>query len=702
MDAVQSVITMWDEGGQEQYLNMQIPFIAKDAVQLLVFDLTKDPNERITSTHFRHAFGEIQQPCFSSKTYGDVLLFWLSMMTISQGDFLSSLDRFFSGAISSNQVVRMGEAFKLKVASPPCMLIGTRAHSRDAKIQKYQQFFKEMFCTQLAKLANHVVENTKVAGDPKCDSLLFFPVECNNVAFEKTDGRFTEDPTFKTIRIVIMEATKRFWEERRLPKSWFLLLLLTDIVSKDLAIVSFESLFDLAKEECKITKKEEFNMALKYLDWLGVVVYKPDSKYTCLSEYVITDPSWLFELFSSFLPTMPGNLLVSHAERFDGQLYETFREDLVEVQTMGLMSHKLVQYFLDQVTRTTLSGKDLLKLLQDFDVLAVCRTRENKVEGEDDEKVHWDRLLDKERYYVPCLVQIDLVESKCFINGARRCSPCLVLKAQTILFWPEPLFFRLTTRLLNKYQPGNPIVERHRVVLRDIRNSDDSLEFKTALELIYLRQCYVVATMRYDNDENLKAIHAKCRKIRKEISEEIEECKTLGFQGFTYHNCMSKSPRTFPSKDEDLYVDLDGRLKFEGRRVYFNKDDGDDELLNNSYVAEVRYWYGSDLMQDACKSSYQVESSSTGNAKERRPSDKELNKVSKKIVSNWKPLARCLGIPKEKIAEMQKNFQEDVREQACEMLFTWRQRKGKLATVADLVKALLEEDLNEIAEEVFG
>eukprot|EP00118_Oscarella_pearsei_P012026 m.85341 g.85341 ORF g.85341 m.85341 type:complete len:1442 (+) comp36437_c0_seq28:125-4450(+) len=602
-EPVYSSIILWDEGGQEQYLNMQTPFIAEDATHLLVFDLTQDPNSEVKFTRYRHRDGTtIEQPSFGFKNHGGVLLHWLSMLVVSQGMSGHALSKFLEDEVeiaSGFKIWAMGEAFSPQVTSPPCILVGTRAHSTSALIQSYQQFLKELFDQRdWARLLDHIVESEEncsaIPGHP--DNLLFFPVECNHASKEEIEAAdrqktakrqnavIPQHPNFAVIRRKIMSAAQNYWKERKIPKKWLILQLLSDHVSKKRAIVHRDFLFPVAQKACEMPDEKEFKYALMYLDALGMIIYKPESKYRVLKDHIITDPSWLFELFSRFLPMISQQ--TGRVVRLSGEeLYPGYPSDLVAVQTHGIMSSRLVKYFLDHVKRAEGCKNQMLKLLQDFDVIAQCGRED--AEG---------------TFYVPCLVQKRLENtSECFINkqeGKQSYTSPLVLKAGRILIWPEPLFFRLVTRFLNIFQPKKVLVERHRVVINNI----DASQHMMALEFVYLDPKYVAATVRFRVlKDDTRLVKKKCRELRQKILTELNDIKKLGFQSFDFYTCMAKNPRSLPApknRGDDMYINLEENLLFKKSSddildVYFRAE-GDDELLGDEFVSELQYWYGPD------------------------------------------------------------------------------------------------------------
>ncbi|XP_065837355.1 uncharacterized protein [Oscarella lobularis] len=594
-EPVYSSITLWDEGGQEQYLNMQTPFIAEDAVHLLMFDLTQHPDSKVKFTTFRYRDGtKVEQPSFGYHTYGAVLHVWLSMLAISGGGLANKLANFFGENLN---VTSFGEAFVPQVASPPCILVGTRSSSPEALTQEYQKFLKNLFSThEKALLLDHIVENEESNESAKGlrDPLLFYPVECNYASKEEIEAAnrqksstsdnivIPQDPNFGKIRQIIMNAAQQFWQKRQLPKRWLILQLLNDHISKESAIVHESSLFSMAQKACKIPSKEEFGYAMTYLDALGMIIYRPRSNYRVLKDHIITDPSWIFDLFSRFLPMISQE--TGRTPRNDEEaFYPAYRSDLAQVQEKGVMNSRLVKYFLDHVKRARSHRGEMLRLLQDFDVLAPCSESE---------------ATEEDSFYVPCLVQKRLKDlQQCFIfqtDGRQMYTSPLVLKADSILIWPEPLFFRLVTRFINKFQPRKVLVERNRVVINDI----DSSSHMMALEFLYLDPKYVTATVRYRPlEDGLHFVQKKSRELRQMIVRELNDVKKLGFENFRFHTCFCRRPRTLPdpsSDGSDLYTNLEQNLIYKAiSDVYYRAED-DYELLPVEIASELLFWYSDD------------------------------------------------------------------------------------------------------------
>ena len=86
----------------------------------------------------------------------------------------------------------------------------------------------------------------------------------------------------------------------------------------------------------------------------------------------------------------------------------------------------------------------------------------------------------------------------------------------------------------------------------------------------------------------------------------------------------------------------------------------------------------------------------------RKPTERELNKLSKELATTWKPIARCLlSDPHGTIGQIEVNYANDVREQAYQALQQWMQQASESATVEALCRALCGEGKKAIAGTVF-
>ena len=71
-----------------------------------------------------------------------------------------------------------------------------------------------------------------------------------------------------------------------------------------------------------------------------------------------------------------------------------------------------------------------------------------------------------------------------------------------------------------------------------------------------------------------------------------------------------------------------------------------------------------------------------------------------RAASKWKFLGRRLGLTEGDIEAIDKNFGLDLQEKFYQMMLKWKSAQGERATKEELIKALREESLNEIAEKL--
>eukprot|EP00118_Oscarella_pearsei_P021730 m.246707 g.246707 ORF g.246707 m.246707 type:complete len:155 (+) comp40262_c2_seq15:2516-2980(+) len=86
------------------------------------------------------------------------------------------------------------------------------------------------------------------------------------------------------------------------------------------------------------------------------------------------------------------------------------------------------------------------------------------------------------------------------------------------------------------------------------------------------------------------------------------------------------------------------------------------------------------------------------------PTNQQLTKLAKHLVADdmWEYIARHLGFEETTIDEISEKYKGNPRAQAYRMLLKWKEAQSRSASIRNLCKALMEEDLTTTAAEVFG
>ena len=80
--------------------------------------------------------------------------------------------------------------------------------------------------------------------------------------------------------------------------------------------------------------------------------------------------------------------------------------------------------------------------------------------------------------------------------------------------------------------------------------------------------------------------------------------------------------------------------------------------------------------------------------------EKVLRRVARWLADKWTELAYELNLRKEDVREIKADYPGSVVEQGFEMLCRWRERQGNAASAADLIEALREAELNDVADKL--
>ena len=257
------LLHIWDSGGQVVFMNILPAFLTSRTLYTLVFDASKDLDEKLTVV--THRGGQIvnTEPYHLSSI--ELLLQWMASI--------------------HSHLARQNPDGKLE-PYPRVLLVGTR---RDKlSVDRDDQFPSERSVrNQLASLYDGKYYN----------EILLWPSPLYVVDNTTAGQGINADPSFKEIRQRVHEFTSKNLAVKT-PVTWVLFRkVMQSICKDDQPVVSYEEATAIANA-CYIPS-EALPSVLNFYHELGVFLYY--AKIPRLKDWVFTNPQWLISQFAKLL-----------------------------------------------------------------------------------------------------------------------------------------------------------------------------------------------------------------------------------------------------------------------------------------------------------------------------------------------------------------------------------------------------------------
>ncbi|XP_065827426.1 uncharacterized protein [Oscarella lobularis] len=663
-----TLMTICDLGGQEPFLASHVALMPPGAlsVYMLVFNGAKLLTDKAKST-YRKLEGEsihaIKQKLCRMETNGDFLKHWASSVHIAHP------------AAEQQGGAYLGEAEGVEY--PAIFRVATHrweaeeAAARCAKgetsivdfIRENNDYVRDLFQRQACQC--HFVRPSS--------GLKFFLVE------NKTSGTRKEDTTAKEIRSRVDAMTDDYWKKQaEQPARW----LKFEVVMGKLAKIIGRSVSTLevvkqVAEKCYISDDRELEEALLHLTHVGAVYYFPDVPR--LQKIVFHDSDWLFKLLASFVGS-------AHSK---SDLPVRLEGDWDVAVDSGLLSLKLVNCLLSQAEVKERDYASAKSILCHFDVLI------EKKEGSEDKG-----------YYAPCFLQDDFTQetkySQAFIQKMSFSFP-LIVYAKDVLFFPEALFFRLTTRLIRDYRLSSADVplKRNRLIFPLSHGVNAEFLYQGSRNFVSLT-VFSVDEKKPLMEEHMANLSSRCNQLREWLIKNVNDAKQRGMAGLQEEfYCQVKKIRdgSSPLKSFAPMEKEEESFSMETTMWTLRTDRISLIQLNKDELDCMKLWLGAVPRMISLSEVDQADGLDLNGV----TSKEERRAVAKKIRDNWKHVGEVLGPnPKFKDDEL-KGFgeEENNRSRAQAMLDAWAERRHEKATKRMLILALKEEDYGTVIREIF-
>ena len=323
-DDIYSVL--WDFGGQSVYYATHPLFLTAKAMYLLVFDLSRDPNERARPVVKQGMFRKVKDS-FSTKTNLDCLDFWMTSVAS-----LASQDE--------DHLVHSGpDSEVLPEKIPPVFLVCTHADKPFDGADPYAQA-REVFGSLQAKSYKtqlyddvFVVDNTKSGLESECSEVTRLREKVLSVA--KALPQMKEVIPIKWLKY---EKALRVAEEEG--HKW----------------MSLERAKQIASEVCEIGDDQEFMTLLNFLHDQRILIHFNET--ALLNNLVILNPQWLVDVFKKVITVQP----YVHESR-------KFKELWHKLETTGILDKKLLEHVWGPLIDEQETSESLIAIMEKFSLL---------------------------------------------------------------------------------------------------------------------------------------------------------------------------------------------------------------------------------------------------------------------------------------------------------------------------------------------
>lgn len=310
---------LWDFGGQSVYYTTHPIFLTPRAIYLLIYDMSRDPNDVKSSFDAKHGNN------FSAQGHADDLQFWMSSISLL--------------AVENNdKPVFPGTENQLPTKLPPVFLVCTHAdepyNGGDAKVLAQQM----LDCLRNKPFSGHLynkvfaVDNTKSGSESQCPEVVRLRKEVLAVAEQLLQRK--EEIPIKWLKYE--QALQAMREDGQK-------YLLLDTAKK------------IACEACDI-RDEEFVTLLNFLHDQRILIHFGETP--ALDKMVVLDPQWLIDVFKKIIAAKP------HVPK-GGELEALWSE----FDKTGILQKRVIEYEWTPFLNSEDTFESLLKIMEKFSLI---------------------------------------------------------------------------------------------------------------------------------------------------------------------------------------------------------------------------------------------------------------------------------------------------------------------------------------------
>ncbi|XP_044173306.1 uncharacterized protein LOC114955872 [Acropora millepora] len=322
-DDIYSVL--WDFAGESVYYETHQLFLTSRAIYLLVYDLSRDPEESGPPVKKHGVFEKIEETF--TKTNLEYLDFWMTTVSSQSGQ---TEDHDLNSASTS-------KVFPKRV--PPVFLVCTHSDQPFAGKDPFE-------------LANKVYGflDTKSYGPQLYDSVF--------VVDNTKSGMQMECSEVQRLRESILAVAKELPHTRDdIPIKWLKYeRALQVILAQGHKCIIIEHAEQIASEVCQIGDHQEFVTMLDFLHDQRILIHFDDTVE--LNKLVVLDPQWLIDVFKAVITVKPFH---QHERGFKGMW--------LKLERYGILDEKLLRHAWGQIVEEHHTFESLIAIMEKFSLL---------------------------------------------------------------------------------------------------------------------------------------------------------------------------------------------------------------------------------------------------------------------------------------------------------------------------------------------
>ncbi|XP_044173305.1 uncharacterized protein LOC114955871 isoform X2 [Acropora millepora] len=322
-DDIYSVL--WDFAGESVYYETHQLFLTSKAIYLLVYDLSRDPEESGKPVKKHGVFEKIEETF--TKTNLEYLDFW--MTTVSSQ----------SSRIEDHDLNSASTSKLLPKRVPPVFLVCTHSDQPFGGKDPFELANKVYGFLETKSYGTQLYDDVFVVDNTKSG----MQMECSEV---------------QRLRENILDVAKELPHTREdIPIKWLKYeKALQVILAEGHKCIIIEHAEQIASEVCQIGDHQEFVTMLDFLHDQRILIHFDDTVE--LNKLVVLDPQWLIDVFKAVITVKPFH---QHERGFKGMW--------LKLERYGILDEKLLRHAWGQIVEEHHTFESLIAIMEKFSLL---------------------------------------------------------------------------------------------------------------------------------------------------------------------------------------------------------------------------------------------------------------------------------------------------------------------------------------------